>query len=127
MVRQAASWSRRIAALTVVVSLAAWPSPAAAGRTEQVRFASGEIELAGTLHLPTGARPAPGIVLIHGSGEEDRGALRHFATLLSSNGFAALAYDKRGVGRSEGDPDAWRRFSFTDLAADAERLKREIR
>ena len=60
------------------------------------------------------------VVLIHGSGEEDRGGLRSYAKIFVRNGYAALIYDKRGVGKSGGDPDAWRRFSFDDLAGDGQ-------
>ena len=32
---------------------------------------------------------------------------------------AALAYDKRGVGESQGDPEEWKRFNLDHLAQDA--------
>ncbi len=59
------------------------------------------------------------MVLVHGSGPADRSTLRYYAELFASHGVAALAYDKRGVGKSEGPQLAWRNFSLTDLAADA--------
>lgn len=71
--------------------------------TEQdVTVGSGEWALPGTLTVPTGAGPWPAVVLVHGSGPNDRdetvGANRPFKDLavgLSSRGIAVLRYDKR--------------------------------
>ena len=59
-------------------------------------------ELGGTLTLPTGDGPHPGVVLVHGSGPNDRdasnGPNRPFQDLawgLASAGVAVLRYDKR--------------------------------
>ena len=78
---------------------------------EEVAFQSGPLRLAGTLYLPSGPGRGPAVVLIHGSGAADRTTLRYYAELFARNGVAALAYDKRGVGKSEGAPLAWRNFS----------------
>jgi uncharacterized protein len=58
--------------------------------------------LAGTLSLPTGQGPFPAVVLVHGSGPNDRdesiGPNRPFRDLawgLASRGIAVLRYDKR--------------------------------
>ncbi len=61
----------------------------------------------------------PAVMLIHGSGQTDRTAVRYYADMFARQGVAALAYDKRGVGQSQGAKQAWRRFNLTDLAADA--------
>ena len=81
--------------------------------TEEVSFMNGETKLAGTFSLPSLDGPYPAIVLISGSGPQDRdGATRAipgyqpFALIakhLTSNGFAVLRYDDRGVGESTGD------------------------
>lgn len=42
-----------------------------------------------------------------------------YAWLFALKGYATLAYDKRGVGASDGGPDEWREFSFDDLAEDS--------
>ena len=67
-----------------------------------VRIRSGSAVLAGTLTVPAGAGPHPGIVIVQGSGALDR----HFESISQgiylSLGFAVLAYDKRGVGASTG-------------------------
>lgn len=86
---------------------------------QEVAFTSGGIRLAGTLHLPRSTARVPAAVLVHGSGRVDRSSMEHFAKLLAENGIAALAYDKRGVGKSQGPELAWREYSFEDLAADA--------
>lgn len=87
--------------------------------TENVTFANGDVTLAGTLYLPEGAHGVPGVVLIHGSGKETREGHEKYAKYFARHGIAALAYDKRGVGKSTGDENAWRRFDFDDLAGDA--------
>jgi dienelactone hydrolase len=90
-------------------------APPAAGFTaEEVSFAGGapEVELAGTLTLPSGLGPHPAIVLMSGSGGQDRDsalpgvtALKPFeliAEALTEAGVAVLRYDDRGIGRSIG-------------------------
>ena len=86
---------------------------------EDVFFTNGDVTLAGTLLRPESHEPVPAVVLIHGSGEEDRGSVRYYAEMFVRNGIAALIYDKRGVGKSTGPADAWRYFNFDDLAGDA--------
>lgn len=92
---------------------------------EEVKFAGpGEgIALAGTLTLPKGEGPFPAVLLIAGSGPQDRdeslASHRPFlliADSLTRKGIAVLRYDKRGVGKSTGNLDA---ATTMDLAADA--------
>ena len=85
-------------------------------REEEVEFRSGEVELAGTLVLPSGIGPHPAVVFLHGSGPEGRWASRFLARRFAGNGTAALIYDKRGVGGSTG---SWEAAGVEDLAADA--------
>ena len=66
--------------------------------TENVKFESVGVTLAGTLFKPK--HPYAAAVIVHGSGHEKR--LLEFASLLASNGIAVLTYDKRGVGESGG-------------------------
>jgi dienelactone hydrolase len=63
---------------------------------------SGEWKLPATLTVPAGAGPFPAVVLVHGSGPNDRdetvAANKPFADLaagLASRGIAVLRYDKR--------------------------------
>lgn len=81
--------------------------------TKEITFSNGETTLAGTLTLPSGDASHPAVVLISGSGPQDRdGAMktipgyRPFAVIaedLSRKGLAVLRYDDRGVGKSSGD------------------------
>ena len=73
------------------------------------------LKLSGTLILPGGEGPFPAIVFGHGSGQESREASRGLAMLFANNGIACLIFDKRGVGRSEGEHWA---ASFSDYADD---------
>ena len=84
-------------------------------RHEDVRFSSGDIQLAGTLISPAAGAKHPAVILVHGSGPADRGQILPFARFLARRGMAILGYDKRGVGGSTGD---WKTASFEDLAAD---------
>ena len=91
-------------------------------RQEEVTFKNGDVTLAGTLLLPAakgkggkgGKRPA--LVFTHGSGAQSREMYWGLGYLYAARGFAVLAYDKRGVGKSTGN---WREASFEDLADDA--------
>lgn len=68
------------------------------------------IILAGTLTKPQGHGPFPAVVLVSGSGPQNRDQeiLGHkpfwvIADFLSRNGVVVLRYDERGVGQSTGD------------------------
>ena len=94
-------------------------------RESEIRFKSGEIELAGTIAMPDGAGPYPAVLFICGSGKIDRNEnhkkmplnvfydISHF---LAGKGIASLRYDKRGVGQSGGD---FLSSGFNDNAGDA--------
>jgi dienelactone hydrolase len=73
-----------------------------AATERDVRFPSQGAVLAGTLSIPPGPGPHPGIVVLQGSGALDR----HFESISQgiylSLGFAVLVFDKRGVGASTG-------------------------
>lgn len=82
---------------------------------EDVRFPSGSVQLAGTLISPAAGAKHPAIILVHGSGAQNREYILPWARFLIRRGMAVLAYDKRGVGGSTGD---WNTASFDDLAGD---------
>jgi len=89
-------------------------------RQEEVTFKNGDVTLAGTLLLPA-APPSskvkrPALVFVHGSGAQSREMYWGLGYLYAARGFAVLAYDKRGVGKSTGN---WREASFQDVADDA--------
>ena len=88
-------------------------------RTEEVRFRCGDNTLGGVLVLPEGPGPHPAIALVFGSGRTDRnyhGVAPHLWRHFARHGFACLAWDKPGVGKSTGDYNAQ---TFRDRADEA--------
>ncbi|MDD3631910.1 MAG: alpha/beta hydrolase, partial [Atribacterota bacterium] len=89
------------------------------------------ITLAGTLTLPDGGGLFPAVVLISGSGPQDRDEAivghRPFLVLadyLTRQGIAVLRFDDRGVGESEGNFDLATSEDFaTDVLAGIAYLK----
>ena len=77
-----------------------------------ITFASGSIPLAGVMTLPDGSGPHPAVILISGSGAQDRDgrnpALPHYRPMrwiadhLADHGIATLRFDERGFGESGG-------------------------
>lgn len=94
---------------------------------EDVTFENGDVTLAGTLTLPPTEGPHPVVVLVSGSGPQDRDeslgggiAIRPFRLLadaLTRAGVAVLRYDDRGVGESTG---TFSTATIADFATDAE-------
>ncbi len=83
-----------------------------------------DISLAGTLTLPKSKGPHPAVVMITGSGPQDRdeAIMGHrpflvWADHLTRAGIAVLRYDDRGVGKSEG---RFSKATVTDLESDAQ-------
>ncbi|MCU0262476.1 MAG: alpha/beta fold hydrolase [Candidatus Nanopelagicales bacterium] len=85
---------------------AAWQPPLYADTAlvtdVEVTIGEGQWQLPGTLTTPTEDGPWPGVVLVHGSGPNDRAEtigpnkpFRDLALGLASRGIAVLAYDKR--------------------------------
>jgi uncharacterized protein len=94
--------------------------------TEDVSYANPAAgnELAGTLTLPEGAGPFPAVVMISGSGPQDRNEelLGHkpfwvIADYFTRQGIAVLRFDDRGVGESTG---AFSGATSADFATDVE-------
>ena len=87
-------------------------------------------ELAGTLTVPEGVGPHPAVVLVSGSGLQDRNQeiLGHkpflvLADHLTRNGIAVLRADDRGVGGSTvEDRSALRNVTSQDFASDIDAL-----
>jgi dipeptidyl aminopeptidase/acylaminoacyl peptidase len=84
--------------------LAFHPSRPLYMNNDAVEFVAADgVVLHGTLSSPRWSRqPAPGIVLVHGSGRLTRDHVVGDVRRLVWLGFAVLAYDKRGVGASGG-------------------------
>ena len=94
-------------------------------KAEEVVFnnPTANIQLAGTLTLPTGEGKFPAVVMVTGSGKQDRDEtiFNHkpflvIADYLTRNGIAVLRYDDRGVAESKGNFSA---ATSADFAIDA--------
>ena len=79
------------------------PPPATSPvKEEEVVIKTGEFEMPGTISWPAGAGPFPAVVIVHGSGPQDRDSTtgpntpyRDLAWGLAQQGVAVLRYDKR--------------------------------
>ncbi|WP_378732765.1 alpha/beta hydrolase family protein [Nocardia brasiliensis] len=98
------------------------PKPPFPYQSEDVTFRNGDITIAGTLTKPEGKGPFPAVLLITGSGPQDRneGLMGHKPFLLISDtltkaGYAVLRTDDRGVGGTGGKLDD---ANYTDLSND---------
>jgi dienelactone hydrolase len=85
------------------------------GTERETRFDSAGTSLFARLHLPDTQPPYPAVVLVHGSGDDAGTEWLYNSDFFVANGFAALTYDKRGSGRSNGTFT----FDFEQLADDA--------
>jgi hypothetical protein len=110
----------------VVVNRPQEPKPPFPYTSEEVTFTNSkfDIKLAGTLTIPEGPGPFKTVILISGSGGQNRNEeiLGHkpflvIADYLSRNGIAVLRYDDRGVGASQG---IYTEATSADLATDGE-------
>lgn len=93
---------QRIAGLFFQPVTEAWEQPPYAGEVSSRDVTVGERDLPGTLTTPVGEGPWPAVVLVHGSGPNDRDEtigpnkpFRDLALGLASRGIAVLTYDKR--------------------------------
>lgn len=92
---------------------------------------SANIQLAGTFTYPKESKKFPAVVLVTGSGAQDRDEtiFQHkpflvIADYLTRNGIAVLRYDDRGFGKSTGNFSASTSIDFaTDALAAVEYLK----
>jgi hypothetical protein len=75
-------------------------------RTQTVRFESNGDTLVGTLYLPEGAAPAEAVVVTGAWMTVKEQMPGRYARELAERGIAALAFDFRGWGESEGRPRA---------------------
>jgi uncharacterized protein len=95
-------------------------------REEEVTYRNpvANIELAATITIPQGKGPFPAVLLMSGSGPNDRdeSLMGHkpflvLADYLTRKGIVVLRADKRGVGKSGGD---YSKVVMTDFASDAD-------
>lgn len=99
------------------------PKPPFPYSAEDVSYTNGDVKLAGTLTVPPGSGPFPAVLLLTGSGAQNRDeelfGHKPFAVLadhLTRAGIAVLRVDDRGVGGSTGASPS---LTAEDLAGDA--------
>ncbi|MEE8524437.1 MAG: alpha/beta fold hydrolase, partial [Thermoanaerobaculia bacterium] len=100
------------------------PRPPFPYEIEEARYPSGDVQLAGTLTVPPGDGPFPAVLLISGSGAQDRNeeifGHKPFLVLadhLTRAGIAVLRVDDPGVGGSTAYANP---ATTADFAGDAE-------
>ena len=111
------------------------PKPPFPYEIEEVAFQNGTVNLAGTLTLPKGEGPFPAVLLISGSGLQDRDEtlVGHkpfwvLADHLSRAGIAVLRVDDPGIGKSTPHPKPPTTADFaTDVEAGVAFLKQDNR
>lgn len=111
------------------------PKPPFPYQIEEVTFQNGTVTLAGTLTVPSGDGPFPTILLISGSGLQDRDetVFGHkpfwvLADYLSRAGIAVLRVDDPGIGESTPRPEPPTTADFaTDVETGVAFLKRDSR
>jgi alpha/beta superfamily hydrolase len=102
--------------------------------TKELTFQSQGYMLSGTLEVPTGSGSFPCVVMLVGSGQVDRdenhpkmitNTFSQIANYLSAQGFASFRFDKRGVGKSQGNYNASGFYDNRDDGIAALELVRE--
>ena len=107
------SYRRFIVSVGMTLGLVAAPlaqAPSVAPyQDEDVTFTNGDVTLAGTLTVPTSGKSRAAVILLTGSGAQNRDEelfgfrpFRVIADHLGKAGVAVLRYDDRGVGGSTG-------------------------
>lgn len=75
-----------------------------AASREDITFESGGKKCVGWLYRPSTPAPYPCVILAHGLGGVKHHRIDKFAERFAEEGFAALAFDYRHFGESEGEP-----------------------
>ena len=121
---------KRIAALIALLAMLSVLVIASAKTVindQTVSIPNGDVTLSGTLSLPSGQGPYPAVILLTGSGPQDRDEaisgvpgyvpFKWIAEYLAGQGIAVLRYDDRGTAKSTGKFETG---TSADFANDAE-------
>ena len=111
------------------------PQPPFPYSSEDAAFTNGDVHLAGTLTVPAGEPPFPAVLLVSGSGlqNRDQELFGHkpfwvLADHLSRAGIAVLRVDDAGAGESSAHPQSPTTADFAaDAGAAVEHLKKDAR
>jgi hypothetical protein len=85
----------------------AWTAPASVSVTSrEVTFRNGDVTLSGTLYLPSTSRKAPVLIAFQAASTATRDLplFRHLTQMMPQLGIGVLIFDRRGSGRSGGQP-----------------------
>lgn len=88
------------------IEVSAFAPESTSYKSFDVLFPSGDIALAGTIAIPDKKGKLPAVLLITGEGpytRENAGLYTDIAHELAENGFLVLRFDRRGIGKSQGD------------------------
>ena len=92
---------RPVTAVPIAYTLPPYANPSSYAETETT-IGTGEWVLPATLAIPSGSKRVPAVILVHGSGPQDRDEtiagnkpFKDLAVGLASRGIAVLRYDKR--------------------------------
>ncbi len=102
----------------MVLILSVGPGSAASQVRQDVIFESEGAKLSGTLVTPAGSTIKAAVVFVHGSGPQTRSLT--IADRFAEKGIAALVYDKRGTGNSEGNYESQQSVSGHNIELLAE-------
>lgn len=80
---------------------------------QEVEFVSNGTTLSGTIVLPKDTQIKAAVIFVHGSGKQTR--FLRAAERFAEDGIAALVYDKRGVGKSQGEYEGKQSVSEKNL------------
>ena len=103
------------------------PTPSISSSLSDLEVRRGTHSLAGSLWLPAVGRPRAAVLMWPGSGPSDRNNDAYFPPIrdhLLEGDVAVAAFDKRGVGGSDGD---WRDADICDQADDARAIVDRLR
>ena len=99
--------STEASAVPETAGAAAWSAPASTSFIEEERtFRNGEVPLSGTLYLPVSTQVIPAIIVFHSASAPTRelALYRHLKQIGPALGIAVFVFDRRGSGKSGGQP-----------------------